>query len=191
MGWTEVMEELEEGLEGTLRGTYRPLDNMPFFRVQYPPEEEREALHQFTLLAERLRQRGLQVEVVSLTECFKRALMRLLNCSEEELPDLLKEREQKDRSEFQQKLSDYLPEEIAALLKKRLAGIPGGGCAILQRMGSLYPFLRTSTMLSLLENEISCVIILPYPGTQLGALLDAPPADPHGGYYRGDIIMWK
>ncbi|MBC7335931.1 MAG: hypothetical protein H5U01_06630, partial [Clostridia bacterium] len=59
MGWHEVMGELEEKLVGTLRGTYRPLDNVPFFRVQYPPVEEREALRQFRMLTERLRHQHL------------------------------------------------------------------------------------------------------------------------------------
>ena len=39
MGWLEVIGDLEERVESTFAGRNRPLDNVPFFRVQYPPAE--------------------------------------------------------------------------------------------------------------------------------------------------------
>jgi hypothetical protein len=192
MGWHEVMKELEAKLEGTLSGTYRPLDNVPFFRVQYPPAEEREAIRQFHQFAERLKQRGWKVECVSLTEVYQQAMARLLGCPLSELTDRLKTLEkERERSELQRQLSEHLPGELANVLKERLREMPRGSAAILLRMGSLYPFVRPSSLASKLEGQVDCAIVLPYPGTNLGALLDAPPADHHGGYYRGEVIAWK
>lgn len=194
MGWLEVMQELETKLEGTLKGTYRPQDNVPFFRVQYPPSEEREAIRQFRLLAERLRQKGWQAECVSLVEVFQQALARLVGCSLDNLPERLKELERScDRTELQRRLADpsNLPSEIAEALKERLAGMPRESVAILLRMGALYPFIRSSSLEVKLEGQIRCAVVLPYPGITLGALLDTQPATSHGGFYRGEVIRWQ
>lgn len=192
MAWHDLIEELEKKLEGTLRGVYRPLDNIPFFRVQYPPVEEKEAIKQFHLLADRLCQRGWKAECVSLTELFQEALASLINCSMSELSENLRNLERnRDRSELQAKVSDFLPDELTKIIVQRFKEWPREGAIFLLRMGSLYPFVRTSSLLSKLEGKLRCAIILPYPGTTLGALLDAPPADPHGGYYRGEVITWK
>ncbi len=192
MGWHEVMQDLEAKLDGTFRGTYRPLDNVPFFRVQYPPGEEREAIRQFYSFAERLGQRGWKAECISLTQVCQQALARLLNCPLAELPERLKALESgRDRFELQHQLSEHLPDKIAEVLKERLEEMPGESAAILLRMGSLYPFIRPSSLASKLEGQVRCAVVLPYPGTTLGALLDAPPADPHGGYYRGEVIAWR
>lgn len=192
MGWPEMMQDLQERLEGTLRGTYRPLDNVPFFRVQYPPVEEREALRQFRLLADRLRHQQFGVSCVSLLESFKQALTALMNCSTDELERQLVELEKgQDRCKLQYRLSEHLPAELAKAVAAKLRGMPRHSVAILLRMGSLYPFVRPSSLLSILEGCVDCALVLPYPGTTLGALLDAPPADPRGGYYRGEVIPWR
>jgi len=81
MGWHEVMRELEEKLEGTFKGTYRPLEGVPFFRVQYPPDQEREALRQFRQLADRLSRRGWKMELVRMSHLLNEALQDLLGCS--------------------------------------------------------------------------------------------------------------
>lgn len=192
MGWPEVMQELEDKLLGTLRGAYRPLDNVPFFRVQYPPVEEREALRQFRLLAERLRHQQFDAPCVSLLGVFKQALAALLNCPPGDLESRLVELErEQERPKLQRRLSEHLPTELTKTLTARLRGMPRNSVAILLRMGSLYPFVRPSSLLSSLEGHIVCAVVLPYPGTKLGALLDAPPADPRGGYYRGEVIPWR
>lgn len=192
MGWTEVMEELEARLEGTRAGSYRPLDGVPFFRIQYPPQEEREALRQLALLAERLRHRGWEVRTLSLTEALQEALGSLLNCSPEELPAHLQALEQeRDRAELQRLLAQYLPDELVRVLKERLGDLPAGGVAILTRTGALYPFVRSSVLLSRLEGRVSCMLVLGYPGTELGEMLDARPSGPFNGYYRGETISWR
>lgn len=192
MGWPEVMEELETRLEGTRNGSYRPLDGIPFFRVQYPPQEEREALRQLALLAERLRHRGWEVRLLSLTEVLRDALGSLLNCPPEELPDRLQalEREQ-DRAELQGLLARYLPDELVRVLEERLGDLPAEGVAILTRTGALYPFVRSSVLLSRLEGRLSCMLVLGYPGIGLGEMLEARPSGPFNGYYRGETISWR
>lgn len=192
MGWHETMQELEAKLEGTLKGTYRPLDNVPFFRVQYPPTLEREALAQFQGLAGRLQQRGWTVQSISLSEILTEALGRLLNYPLSEFAERLQNLErERERDDLQRQLSEHLPDELANVLKERLAEMPRESIAILLRMGALYPFVRTSSLESKLEGQVSCAIVLTYPGTTLGALLDTQSADPHGGYYRGEIISWQ
>ena len=192
MSWHEMMQELENKVEGTLQGTYRPLDNVPFFRVQYPPIEEREALREFKSLMERLSQKGWTVESISLTELFKEALAALRNCLVTELIESLKVLEkERDRKELQRLLSDYLPDEISKVIAERFGKMSQKSVLVLLRMGALYPFIRSSSLFSKLEGKVQCAVILPYPGMSLGALLDTPPADPHGGYYRGEVIAWK
>ena len=192
MGWSEVMGELETKLVGALRGTYRPLDNVPFFRVQYPPVEEREALRQFRLFAERLRYQNFTVVSTSLLEDLRRALIALLNCPVSDLEKRLIELErEKNRIDLQARLSRYLPEEITNSLVSMLRGMPRDGVAILSRVACLYPFVRPSVILSNLEGRIPCSLVLPYPGTTLGAVLDTLPGDPRRGYYRGEAIPWR
>lgn len=191
MGWPEVMADLERRLEGTFQGTYRPLDNAPFFRVQYPPAEEREALHQFELLADRLRQQGLPVECLSLSAALGDALSRLLNAPAAELPTRLQELEGGlGRERARERLEMYLPGELAGLLRERLEALPRRAVAILTRTGCLYPFLRTTALEAELEG-LRCALVLAYPGAVLGALLDARPADPRAPFYRGDTIAWQ
>lgn len=192
MGWHELMGELQLKVEGTLRGIYRPLDNIPLFRVQYPPTEEREAVKEFKLLAKRLHICGWKVECASLIDLFRDALANLINCSFSELKESLRTLEQAhNRLELQQRLSDFLPDELAKVITQHFGNMPRESVLILLRMGALYPFIRTSSIVSKLEGKLTCTVILPYPGTTLGALLDAPPVDPHGGYYRGEVITWK
>jgi len=192
MGWHEVVQELEKKLKGTLQGTYRPLDNVAFFRVQYPPAEEREALRQFRLLAERLQHHGWEATCISLLEIFQQGIAALLNCQISELGERLRILEQEhERTELQGRISEYLPGEMVKALVERLQGMTRESVAILLRMGALYPFLRPSSLLAKLEGRVACAIVLPYPGTTLGALLDATPADPRGGYYRGEMRPWR
>ena len=192
MGWHEVMRELEKKLEGTFKGTYRPLEGVPFFRVQYPPDQEREALRQFRQLADRLNQRGWKMELVRMSHLLNEALQDLLGCSPDALPERLKALEQEwDRDELRARLSEHLPDILAQLLRERLQGKSHLEGVILLRTGVLYPFVRPSSLLARLEGEVRCAVVFPYPGTTLGAFLDAPPADPHGGYYRGEVISWR
>jgi len=192
MGWHELMGELERKVIGTLEGTYRPRDGIPFFRLQYPPKDEREAIRQLHLFAERLKRRGWQVECLYLTEVLKETLSDLLNCTEDELFSRLRDIEQGgEREELQERLSEALSKSLTERLTTRLESFPRERVVVLLRTGSLYPFLRPSVLLSHMESQVRCVVVLAYPATSLGELLDARPSGGHGGYYRGEIVGWQ
>lgn len=192
MGWYEVMQELESKVLGILAGTYRPLDNFRLFRLQYPPQEEREAIRQFIEFRERLISQGWQANILSLQEIFQDALVNLLGCKQDDLlAELVQIETTRDRLELQSQLSQHLPDELGRLIVHRLSDCSENNVSILLRMGCLYPFLRSSSIVSSLEGKTRCTLVLPYPGISLGALLDAPPVDLRGGYYRGESIAWR
>ncbi|MCL5265970.1 MAG: DUF1788 domain-containing protein [Chloroflexi bacterium] len=192
MGWTESVQALEQKVEGMLRGTYRPQDGIPFFRVQYPPAQEREALAKLHLFADRLSQRGWPTEIVSLTEILEKALCDLLGVPPSGLSARLQEWEQSlDRPELLDMLKDSLPDAVVGVLVDRLKEVPKESVVVLVRLGALVPFVRSSTFESKLESKVQCVIVLPYPGTTLGAVLDVAAASAQGGYYRGETIPWQ
>jgi hypothetical protein len=142
---------------------------------------------------DRFNQKKIKSECFSLTEYILRALGDLVGCSIDELPDKLRELEkEQDRSELQMKLSEHLPNLLAAELKQMLGKLPPEGVAILLRAGALYPFMSSTAILeSNLEGQVPCAIILPYPGATLGSLLDSKRTNPQGHFYRGDIIYWQ
>ncbi|MBC7234008.1 MAG: DUF1788 domain-containing protein [Chloroflexi bacterium] len=190
MGWPEAMDELETKLRGWWRGTYRTLDNVPFFRLQYPPTQEREALRQFSLLADRLRAQGFPVQCISLTDVLRNTMQQLTNAKDDLSKALCSLETSRERIELQGQLSELLAEELPQVLCTHLVSRPRNSAVILLRFGALYPFVRSSTLLSRLENRVRCAVVLPYPGTTLGAVLDVPEG-PHVGYYRGEIIAWR
>lgn len=192
MGWLEVMTEVEDKVIHTLNGNFRPLDGLKVFRIQYPPNEERESINQFTGLRDRLQVKGWQAQTLSLSDILQQTMIELIGCPEAELTSRLSDMEStRDRQELFLQLSEHLPNELGNTIISRIGNFPTDSVAILIRMGSLYPFVRSSSLVSHLEGRFKCALILPYPGISLGALLDAPPADPHGGYYRGENIPWR
>jgi hypothetical protein len=194
MPWAELISELESKLVGTLKGTFTPMDGVPFFRVLYPPREEREALRQFRLLANRLNQQGWQTVHVSLTEAMKKAIASLLGCEVDGLVKRLEEEERsRDHTELQSGLAQYLPCELAKVVIECIEShIPSEkGAAFLIRTGALYPFMRPSHLLIHLEGKVRSAVVIAYPGTNIGAFLDSESAGLYGGYYRGEIIHWR
>lgn len=192
MGWSKSFQELERRLEGTFDGTYHPVDNVPLFRLQYPPAQEREALRQLRMLAARTEKKSPATQFVSLTDILRTAIQQLLGAKAEDLEEALQRLEQDAaRHELRARLSDELPDEITELLVDRLKDLPRKSVAILVRTGSLYPFVRSSSLESRLEGKLKCAIVMAYPGMTLGELLDTTSQDSHGTHYRGDIIEWE
>jgi hypothetical protein len=194
MPWDEVIGELESKLVGTLKGTFTPMDGVPFFRVMYPPREEREAIRKFRLLSERLKQQGWQAECISLTHVLQEALASLFGCDVKELSERLKKEERiRDRNELKSNLAEYLPPEMAKVITEHIEsqGLSRKGVVFLVRTGAIYPFMRPSHLLKHLEGKVKCAVVIAYPGTSVGAFLDSEPADLYGGYYRGEIIQWR
>mgnify|MGYP000400976462 CR=1 FL=1 len=192
MGWPEIMRELEEKLRGTLEGRYRPRDGVPFFRVQYPPAEEREALRRFRELAQHVQRWGHPVYLIRMTEVLREAMARLIGCGEKDLPERLVGLEKTlSRRELRQRLAEHLPRRCTEVLVGRLRDADRRSVAVLARTGALYPFVRPSTLLSGLEGRIRCAVVLAYPTGTIGSFLDAEPAGGQGGYYRGETIRWR
>jgi len=191
MPWAEVISELEIKLIGTLKETFTPMDSIPFFRVLYPPKEEREALRQFKLLSDRLNQQGWRTLYLSLTEVMKEALASLLGCEINDLIEKLKEQEKnRDRAELRNLLAQHLPHELANVIIRKVESQEK--CIVfLVRTGVLYPFIRPSHILIYLENKIKGAVVMAYPGKNVGAFLDSEPGGLYGGYYRGEIIEWR
>jgi hypothetical protein len=191
MPWDEVISELERKLIETLKGTFIPMDGIPFFRVLYPPKEEREALRQFKLLSERLDQQGWRTVYLSLTKVMKEALASLFGCKVSDLIKKLKEEEKtRDRTELQNLLAQHLPHELANIIIRKVESQEK--CIIfLVRTGVLFPFIRPSHLLIYLENKIKGAVVMAYPGKDVGAFLDSEPGGLYGGYYRGEIIQWR
>lgn len=187
MGWDEIIQNLQERVEGTVYGYITPIDDVPFFTVCYPPEREREALREFRQLSERFKANDFQVEIISMKDIFKEALSQLGVDSDED--SLIKFESSKNSTELRNSLARYLPQEITKILYERLKDKDEKFIAILTRTGSLYPFARTSSIRSKLENKIKCVLVIAYPANNVGDML-GDPSFGVGGYYRGEIISW-
>lgn len=116
MGWSEVIGDIEEKVAGTVKGTFRPLDGIPFFTVCYPPEEERNAIREFNDLSGRFVAKGMPSEVVSLENVLKAALIELdvVNANDERA--IVEFERSKKREELKEDLSRYLPEQISDLI---------------------------------------------------------------------------
>lgn len=188
MGWNELMSEVEEKIVGTIRGSFRPLDGIPFFTVCYPPEYEREAIRQFKLLSERLKAGEVPSEVISMKDILKEALSELGVFKDERW--LVEFEGEKDKEELIEDLKMYLPEKISGLLLNRLVDKTSNFVAILIRTGALFPFVRTSSIRAKLENRIRCILIIAYPANEVGEMLYSESFN-LGGYYRGEIIHWR
>jgi len=190
MGWNEVIGEVEERVVGTIDGTFRPLDGIPFFTVCYPPEEERNAIKEFKQLSERFVAKGMSSEVISMEKILKAALIELGVAGESDESVVVKFERSKSREELKEDLSRYLPQQIAEVLGRKLTNKSRDSVAVLIRTGALYPFVRTSSIRAKLENRVKCVVIIAYPANTIGEMLNDS-SFKLGGYYRGEIIYWR
>jgi len=191
MGWNELFAEVEEKVIGTIKGTIRPLDGIPFFTVCYPPEYEREAIRQFKLFSERLKVReDIPSVVISMKDILKEALIELGVIKKNDERWLVEFEREKGKEELTEDLKMYLPEKISEILLNRLVDKTSNFVAILIRTGALYPFVRTSSIRAKLENKIKCALIITYPANEAGEMLYSKSFN-LGGYYRGEIIHWR
>ena len=190
MGWNELMTEVEEKVVGTIRGSFRPLDGIPFFTICYPPEYEREAIRQFKLLSERLKAKDIPSEVISMKDILKEALSELGVFKDGDEKWLVEFEREKGKKELIEDLKMYLPDKISEILLNRLVDKTSNFVAILIRTGALYPFVRTSSIRAKLENRIKCILIIAYPANEVCEMLYSESFN-LGGYYRGEIIRWR
>lgn len=191
MGWNEVINELEEKIEKTLNGTFRPMDGVGLFCVRYPPKQEREALKHFSRLAKKLEENGYRTAWISLKDVLKQALASMIGCRLDDLSkELLNLERERKREELWDTLSEYLPDEITKVVNGSLkeqhdSNVSKEGIAFLVRTSALFPFLRPSTLASRLDGERGWIIVFAYPE------IDVQSSDPRGGCYRGEVIRWR
>lgn len=174
-------KKLENRIRATISGR-RHLIDVPFYIYLYKPELELECIKEFNNLVIRLKRDGISAEVISLASLMIKSLDHL-GCLNE---NFLRE-ENRKRDEIYEDLERELLKEMAERLKEMLKDEDVSHCAVLLRAGALFPFIHISSLLTQLEGNIHCTIVLPYPGNKESNMLNY-----HGRsirtYYRGEVI---
>ncbi len=150
----------------------------PFAIFQYKPSEEFEARSQIGLLANELHLKSWRVKTIDLFE----VLMDFLKNHEDgDLTSLIIQEEKlqfeahKDWKFSLDSLSNVLspfftsvngyPEKVHGVIQEAAIGSdPNHTVVFLTRIGSLYPFYRTSSLLRFLDTGVKVPTIILYPG---------------------------
>ena len=181
----ESFAKFEERLIETLKGKTALLE-VPYYICLYHPKDELDALECFNNMVFRLNNKGFSAEVASFSQ------LMLDGLSESGLlsPEILGEEEQK-RGELERSIRNRLPEQIVEALKERLENKDVGHCAVLLRIGALYPFVHLKYILQSIDNSVHCTLVIPYPsdiGT--GHILNEI-SDDSIEYYRAEVVDLK
>jgi|SRR5665647_242705 len=152
--------------------------DVPYYIYSYSAEDEVMCLRAFDTMAKELRYLNYSVELIYLSQMLLTALHNL-----DYLDDAILGDEAMNLADIEDNLQNELPQELVVMLKASLAG-DYTHCAILLRVGSLFPFVHPYQLLSLMEGTIRCTIVLPFPGSRDGTILnyrrDAGRIFPHG-----------
>lgn len=182
MAWND--NRFERVLNRIIEVTKRrgnPTD-VPYFRFLYDPELELKCITECKRLTKRLRAKGISSEIISFAELTLESLDQL-GCLENDM--LNQEKEHRDW--ILNDLERELPNLIVEKLRNRLKERDISHCAILIRVGVLFPFVHISTILTLMEGFVKCTIVIPYPGNKQGEMLNYQ-GENIKNYYRGEII---
>jgi len=185
MGWDEQrFAELERRVFATLKGEYVIVD-LPFFRFLYGPGDgiEQTCIKEFQNLVMRIKAKGFSAECIYLSRLLIESLWDLDLLSEEVL-----KRESLDRETFDLDLRNNLPQEISKRLIDHLKDRDRKHCAVLLRIGSLFPFVRASHILQKIDSVINCVLVIPYPGNKEGEMLWHKSKEGNTYYYRWQTV---
>lgn len=170
-------QEFESEVIATLNG--KKFMDLPYYRYLYSPEEEVNCIKEFKKLCNILKSKGYSVETIYMSQILIRALQNLGF-----LDDSIIKVEEKSFSEIEENLKEVLVKEVAKMLIKHLKEKNSSHCAIILRIGSIFPFIHISNLLSQLEGYVKCTLIIPYPGNKDGQMLDYE-GDNIKNYYRG------
>lgn len=182
MVWnTECFKDLESRVMATMRGLRRVID-VPFYIYLYEPRDELVCLREFRDFVSRLSAKGMSAESISLSALMMEALKEL-GCLEESVI----RSESESRSVLTRDLGRELPKEIAKCLRSRFGDKDESHCVILLRASALYPFVHVSSLLSSIEGVVRCTLVIPYPGNNVGEMLDVKGLGARK-YYRAEII---
>ena len=160
MSWDpDRFESLVSRMSLTLEGK-RPMLDSNVYIFRYPAEMELRCVSEFTRLIKRLESKNLRSEIIWINKLFVSALQRVDSI------ESLSIAEKRDRHLIFNGLSNVavgltvlMANEISEILKDKQMPY----CAVMLRVGSALPFLNLSSILSLLENKIKCMLILTCP----------------------------
>jgi len=156
-------------LENDPRPSISAYHDMPFAIFHYPPEDEFALRKEVTLLRTRLEQSGKRVTVISLAECMHAALVAE-DFANEELADAERAVGLGATIEtIHQILTDYQPLEDLVASRVPADADPLLDTVFLMRVGALFPFYRTSSLLEHLRGRVHVPTVLFYPGVLDGA----------------------
>lgn len=174
----ENFEDLKLKVIATLDGR-RVLD-VPYYRYLYPPSKEILCIRMFEEFSDILNKNGYSAETIYLSEIVIKALDNLgfLSKSNTEV-------EEENYDEIENNLKEVLVDEVVDIMKEQLQDKDISYCAIFLRTGSIFPFIHVSELLSKMEGYIKCTVIIAYPGSKEGYMLDLK-GDKI--YYRGESI---
>ena len=163
----------------------RPALDVPFFRFLYGPQDgvEHLCIAEFENMARRIRAKGFSAETIWMSRLLLDSLSELGLLDEQILA------EERIHSElfYKDLRGKHLREEVSNRVIEKLAGKPPSHCAILLRVGSLFPFVRISHILSRIDGPVRCVTVIPYPGSREGQMLWFSGED-WNNYYRWETI---
>ncbi len=137
--------------------------DMPFAIFHYPPEEEFPLRDELSLMRTRLEQKGKRITTISLAERLQAALA-------EEFP--VDQQIEAERSvglqatveTVHEVLSSYKPLDELVAESVPDQSEPTRDLCFIVRVGALFPFYRTFSLLEQLKGKISIPTILYYPG---------------------------
>ena len=173
--------QLEDRVLATVSGQ-RPLLDVPYYIFPYDPSLELRCLTECQALCHRLKAKGYSTEMISLAAWLLDALDQL-GC----LNDDFLTHEATDRLMIQQDLERELPKLLSERMCAELGDKPLSFCAVLGRLGALFPFVHVSTLLSAVEGHVRCTLVVPYPGSVDGEVLRFL-NETEGRYYRAEVI---
>jgi hypothetical protein len=164
--------------------------DVPYYIFPYDPSLELRCLTECQALCHRLKAKGYPAEVISLATWLVDALDRL-GCLDDhfgyaQCRGFLKH-EAADRAMIQQDLERELPKLLSERLCAELGDKPLAFCAVLVRLGALFPFVHISTLLSAVEGHVGCTLVVPYPGSVDGEMLRFL-NETESSYYRAEVI---
>ena len=170
---TDWKQRLTSGLEPVLetadpRTVISTYHDMPFAIFHYPPEEEFALRAELALMKTRLEQKGKRITTISLAERLQAALAK-------EFP--LDQQIEAEKSvgltatveTVHEVLSQYSPLDELVADAVPATSDPTRDLCFIVRVGALFPFYRTFSLLEQLKGKISIPTVLYYPGA-----LDGP-----------------
>ena len=152
---------------------------VPFFIFPHDPALERKIIDEANRLQNRLERAGIQVEKVSLGALFYGTL-QAKGYLEKSF-----EIESKDRDALKRGIASVVKDSLVKELKEKASN--SKKVILLVRAGAIFPFLRTSSILSDLEGSVKSPLVLFYPGRYEDKKLYFL-NETEGYYYRAMIL---